>query len=110
MRLGRRESFAEFMSSRGRTRGRWGSRPGRDSDYRFLDVIDQGDDEEPAMRGVLLTLPAAVAGWISERAEELGMTASQVVADAVEVRAALDVAPQMVDLVRRGERQERERE
>ncbi len=109
MRLGRRESFAEFMSSRGRGGGRWGSRPGR-HDHTFQDVIDQGqgDDEEPATRGVLLTLPGEVVDWIADRAEELGISASQVVQDAVEVRAALDVAPQIADLLRRGERQQRE--
>ncbi len=51
-------------------------------------------------RGVMLTLPGDVVDWITTRAEELRVSASAVVQDAIEVRAALDVAPQIVDLVR----------
>ncbi len=103
MRLGRREGFAEFMSKQGRSPGRWGSRQ-HGQGYTFQDVIDQdqGDDDGPDTRGVLLTLPADVVDWITERADQLGMSASQVVQDAIEVRAALAIAPQLTDLVRGG--------
>ncbi len=111
--LGKSPRFDAWLAQQGRSSGRWGSRPGRYDDYTFQDAVIDGqgqgdDDEEPATRGVMLTLPGDVVDWITERAEELGMTASDVVADAIQVRAALDVAPQIADLVRRGDLQEHE--
>ncbi len=106
--LGKSPRFDAWMAQQGRSRGRWGSRPGSGG-YTFQDVIDQGEGDGAGARGVLLTLPGEVVDWINDRAEELQISASDVVVDALEVRAALDVAPQMVDLVRGG-RQEYQHE
>lgn len=97
---------ARFENELGRDRP-WHHRRPRSAEgdpFRFADAVDvagdQGDEDSP--RGVLVTLPADLADWATERAAERGSTVSDVVCDALEIRAALEVAPQLVDLVKRG--------
>jgi hypothetical protein len=62
-------------------------------------------EDEPDIGDGWLRLPAEVLEWATSRAERLGIPVSAVVVDALEVRAALEVAPQIHQLVR-GERWE----
>ncbi|EIV91210.1 hypothetical protein [Frankia sp. QA3] len=65
-------------------------------------------EDEPDISDVWLCLPAGVLEWATSRAERLGIPVSAVVVDALEVRAALEVAPQIRQLVPGGRREQHE--